>query len=61
MPTYEFTCCGNKVSVTNSLTELQTPTPQCANCLGPMRRVYDFGSVNFKGSGFYTTDKKGDR
>ena len=60
MPTYEFKCCENTVSVTNSLTEIQTQTPQCGNCLKPMQRVYSFGAINFKGSGFYSNDKKED-
>ena len=57
MPTYDFKCCGNTVSVTNRLTETQTQTPQCANCLKPMTRDYSFGAVSFKGSGFYSKDK----
>lgn len=57
MPTYDFKCCGNTVSVTNRLTETQTQTPQCANCLKPMTRDYSFGAISFKGSGFYSKDK----
>jgi predicted nucleic acid-binding Zn ribbon protein len=57
MPTYDFSCCGNTVSVTNRLTETQTKTPQCGKCLGPMTRDYSFGAVKFVGSGFYSKDK----
>lgn len=59
MPTYEFQCCDNSVSVTASMSELQTPV--CGTCLKPMRRVYDFASVRFKGAGFYSNDKKEDK
>tara|TARA_R110000822_G_scaffold14484_7_gene50926 strand:+ start:1077 stop:1265 length:189 start_codon:yes stop_codon:yes gene_type:complete len=57
MPTYDFKCCGNTVSVTNRLTEIQTKTPQCGKCLGPMTRDYSFGAIKFKGSGFYSNDR----
>ena len=57
MPTYEFKCCKNTVSVTNRLTETQTQTPQCGNCLKPMARDYGFAGVKFVGQGFYSKDK----
>ena len=57
MPTYEFRCCDNQVTVFANMSE-QAKTPQCGNCLAPMTRIYDFGNIQFKGSGFYTNDRK---
>lgn len=61
MPTYEFKCntCAQTVSVTASMTELQTP--KCGACDTIMVRDYNFASARFKGSGFYTNDKKEDK
>lgn len=58
MPTYEFKCCDNSVSVNASMSEIKTPT--CGKCLQPMARVYSIQGIKFKGSGFYTTDKRED-
>lgn len=61
MPTYEFQCkgCTQTVSVTCSMDELKTP--KCGHCDTWMHRIFTIQGVNFKGSGFYTTDKKEDR
>ena len=56
MPTYDFQCCGNRVTVTASMSEMKTPV--CANCVKPMQRIYDFAAIRFRGSGFYSNDKK---
>lgn len=60
MPTYEFRCktCDQTVSVNHSMNELKTP--ECLKCNTPMTRRYTFGPVRFKGSGFYSNDKKED-
>lgn len=58
MPTYEFICrnCGQTVSVFASMEGLKTP--ECLGCDQLMVRNYNFASARFKGSGFYSTDKK---
>jgi putative FmdB family regulatory protein len=57
MPLYEFTCltCDKTLSITLRLDESQHLS--CPDCGEPMRRSYTFGSVTFKGKGFYKTDK----
>ena len=59
MPTYEFRCkgCGHTVNVNAPLNKV-IKTPQCLDCGIGLTRVYDFMKVNFKGSGFYSNDKK---
>ena len=57
MPTYEFKCCDNQVTVLASMSE-QPEVPKCGNCLKLMQRVYSFANVNFKGPGFYSNDRK---
>lgn len=59
MAVYEFTCanCDNKVTIANPITK-KLNTPICGSCGYLMVRSYDVGSVGFKGSGFYSTDKK---
>lgn len=61
MPTYEFQCkgCTQTVTVTASMSELKTP--KCLACNTFMHRIYNIQGVNFKGSGFYTTDKREDK
>lgn len=58
MPTYEYKCkqCSQTVSVNHSMSVVKTP--QCLGCGIGMTRLYDFMKVNFKGSGFYSNDKK---
>ena len=60
MPTYEFKCCGNTETVINTLTGVQNNPPECGSCLNLMQRVYSFGAIKFKGSGFYSNDRKED-
>ena len=57
MPLYEFTClvCDKVLSITLGLEDRQDIT--CPDCGESMRRSYSFGSVTFKGKGFYKTDK----
>jgi putative FmdB family regulatory protein len=58
VPTYEFSCktCSQRVSVNHSMKEIKIP--ECLKCQKPMTRLYTFGPVRFKGSGFYSNDKK---
>lgn len=59
MPLYEFACktCGVQ-SEANYPISASVQYPNCQGCGEQMVRLYNFGSVSFKGSGFYTTDKK---
>jgi putative FmdB family regulatory protein len=59
MPLYEFACrkCGVETSAHYKIDEA-VAYPNCQTCGEQMIRMYNFGSVSFKGSGFYTTDKK---
>lgn len=36
-------------------------TPRCGACQAWMVRDYNFASAKFKGSGFYSNDKKEDK
>lgn len=60
MPSYDFACktCNQSVTVTATMSELKTP--KCLKCDSDMVRNYNFQSIRFKGSGFYTTDKRED-
>ncbi len=57
MPTYSYQCdCGERRDVFHSIHE--SAQLECEKCGGPMRRVLTAPAVQFKGPGFYTTDKK---
>lgn len=57
MPNYLYECtCGSSVTVNHSMNEVKVP--ECLTCSTPMKRVYTFQDVRFKGSGFYSTDSK---
>jgi putative FmdB family regulatory protein len=57
MPTYTYECaCGQVWDVRHGMNE--TPDLECDNCGGTMERVFTPPAITFKGSGFYTTDKK---
>lgn len=57
MPLYEFTClpCDRTLTITANYDELEGLT--CPDCKELLKRSYTFGAVQFKGSGFYRTDK----
>ena len=58
MPNYEYECkCGQSVSIFRSLTEPETK-PVCGKCSVEMKRLFGIAAAKFKGSGFYSTDKK---
>ena len=57
MPTYRYECeCGQAWDVRHGINE--EPDLECDNCRGVMRKVIQAPNIQFKGSGFYSTDKK---
>jgi len=59
MPTYDYECttCGHTFEAFQSMRD--DPLSSCPRCRGRVRRLIGGGmGVNFKGSGFYTTDYK---
>lgn len=58
MPAYEYRCakCGLHLEEERTLEQGAEPS-NCIACDSPLIRLYNFGSVTFKGSGFYKTDK----
>jgi putative FmdB family regulatory protein len=61
MPIYGYRCeeCGNELEVFQSMSD--TPLKVCAKCGGPLRKLLYPVGVQFKGSGFYSTDYKNGR
>lgn len=58
MPTYEYLCeCGQGVSIFRSVKD-DEKKPICAKCKVEMKRVFGLAATQFKGSGFYSTDKR---
>jgi putative FmdB family regulatory protein len=56
MPSYVYECaCGQVYDVTHSIHE--DPDVECDNCGGSMERKPQVAFAQFKGSGFYSTDK----
>lgn len=57
MPTYVYECpgCGQVFDVTHSIHD--DPEIDCDTCECTMRRKPQGAYAQFKGSGFYTTDK----
>lgn len=58
MPTYEYRCsnCDTLYQKVRGISE-STPKYKCDTCNLPLIRVYSNIGINFKGSGFYSTDK----
>ncbi len=58
MPLYDYKCskCDNTRTVTLSISDEEYKA--ICSCGAEMVRVYGVAGVNFKGSGFYTTDKR---
>lgn len=58
MPTYEYLCteCGDRKEVVQSFTEPSLTT--CEVCGGKLRKVIFPVGIQFKGSGFYSTDRR---
>lgn len=59
MPSYEYKCaeCGETATLVTRITE-QLIIPVCFKCKVEMKRDYRFGSVQFKGSGFYSNERQ---
>lgn len=58
MPTYEYRCrsCGTDLEVVQSFDD--EPLTTCAECGGPLRKVFGSVGISFKGSGFYKNDSR---
>lgn len=58
MPTYEYLCleCGNRIEVVQSFSDEALQT--CDACGGKLRKVIYPVGIQFKGSGFYSTDRR---
>lgn len=58
LPTYEYLCtdCGDRKEVVQSFTEPSLTT--CEVCSGKLRKVIFPVGIQFKGSGFYSTDRR---
>jgi len=56
MPTYGYRCsqCGHEFEVVQSMSD--EPLRVCSECGGALRKMLYPVGVQFKGSGFYTTD-----
>jgi putative FmdB family regulatory protein len=56
MPTYGYHCgrCGHEFEVLQSMSA--APLKDCPQCGGELRKLLYPVGVQFKGSGFYTTD-----
>jgi putative FmdB family regulatory protein len=56
MPTYGYHCgrCGHEFEVRQSMAD--APLKACPECGGELRKLLYPVGVQFKGSGFYTTD-----
>lgn len=61
MPTYEYACktCDQHVEVVQSFAD--EPLTTCEACGGALRRVIHAAGIMFKGSGFYSTDRRAAR
>jgi putative FmdB family regulatory protein len=61
MPIYGYRCeeCGNELEVFQSMSD--APLKICSKCGGPLRKLLYPVGVQFKGSGFYSTDYKNGR
>jgi putative FmdB family regulatory protein len=58
MPIYGYRCseCGHELEVRQSMSD--EPLRVCPECSGSLRKLLYPVGVQFKGSGFYTTDYK---
>ena len=58
MPTYEYECvdCKTRTEIPKPFSQSDT-IELCEQCGEAMTKVYGTFGINFKGPGFYTTDK----
>ncbi|MDQ3954244.1 MAG: FmdB family transcriptional regulator [Actinomycetota bacterium] len=58
MPTYEYACtaCGERTEAKQGFDD--PPLEECLQCGGRLRKMYSPVGIVFKGSGFYSTDRK---
>jgi len=58
MPIYGYRCseCGHELEILQSMSA--EPLRVCPQCGGPLKKMLYPVGVQFKGSGFYTTDYK---
>ena len=58
MAIYQYTCmeCDRSIEINRPMSDPEN-APSCEGCGNKMIRSYTIPSVQFKGSGFYTTDK----
>jgi putative FmdB family regulatory protein len=56
MPLYEYVCqdCKRKTEVLQRMKE--RPLRICPHCGGKLKKAFSAPAIQFKGSGFYTTD-----
>jgi putative FmdB family regulatory protein len=56
MPLYEYVCqdCKRKTEVLQRMNE--RPLRICPHCGGKLKKAFSAPAIQFKGSGFYTTD-----
>lgn len=60
MPTYSYKCSEkpeHRFTEVRGMNEEQTIT-ECTHCKKPVIRLYEVRGINFKGDGFYSTDKR---
>jgi putative FmdB family regulatory protein len=55
---YEYECPGGDevIQIERSINAPEE-NYRCSTCGATLRRIYTSPTINFKGSGFYTTDK----
>ena len=58
MPTYQYECqsCHHRIEAVQAFSDPALTV--CAECGGPLRKVYSPVGIAFKGSGFYKTDNR---
>jgi putative FmdB family regulatory protein len=56
MPLYEYQCqeCGEKMEAIQRFDD--PPYTICASCGGVLKKLFSSPAIQFKGSGFYSTD-----
>lgn len=58
MPVYEYACtaCGERTEARQGFDD--PPLEDCPHCGGKLRKLFSPVGIMFKGSGFYSTDRK---